>query len=134
MYAVHAFSTYRGTDAGFAERVSDAPAIDLVYLARQTDGDTALESELLAMFDRQSEALLSRLSAAASPRGPRASLAHTLKGSALAIGAARVADAAGALEKALESEVATEGSLAAALSRLSDAVAESRAAIADLRG
>jgi HPt (histidine-containing phosphotransfer) domain-containing protein len=61
--------------------------------------DPALEIELLEMFDRQSARLVSQL----MELGPadvaaRADLAHRLRGSALALGATRVAAAAQALE------------------------------------
>jgi HPt (histidine-containing phosphotransfer) domain-containing protein len=76
------------------------PAIDLVHLARQTDADPALEEELLTMFGRQAEAILARL-AATPPLSMAATgnMAHQLVGSALAIGAGRVAEAARTLEE-----------------------------------
>ena len=63
------------------------PPIDLVHLARATDGDELLELELLAMFDRQSAKLAERVTFADLPRRARADIAHRLRGSALAIGA-----------------------------------------------
>jgi HPt (histidine-containing phosphotransfer) domain-containing protein len=69
------------------------PPIDLIHLARQTHGDRDLETELLGLFRRQAGQIMDRLSADlpgdAIPW--RADLAHTLKGSARAIGAVRVA-------------------------------------------
>jgi HPt (histidine-containing phosphotransfer) domain-containing protein len=69
------------------------PPIDLIHLARQTHGDRDLETELLGLFRRQAGQIMDRLSADlpgdAIPW--RADLAHTLKGSARAIGATRVA-------------------------------------------
>ena len=56
----------RGETAG-VER-----AIDLVHLARQTDGDEQLEAELLAMFDRQSQKLAERVKFTELPRRARA--------------------------------------------------------------
>ena len=47
------------------------PAIDLVHLARQTDGDDALEAELLAMFDRQAAKIVAKLARAKLRRRPR---------------------------------------------------------------
>jgi HPt (histidine-containing phosphotransfer) domain-containing protein len=104
------------------------PAIDLVHLARATDGDESLEAELLAMFDRQSEKLLARVGVAELPRRARADVAHRLRGSALAIGAFAVARAAEALEARLEGE----GEPQAEISALGEAVAAARAAIARL--
>ena len=72
--------------------VSDGRPIDLVHLSKQTFGERDLESELLRLFDRQSRQIVDRLT-----DGPvtesrwRADLAHTLKGSARAVGAFGVA-------------------------------------------
>ena len=68
----------------------DGP-IDFAHLGRITLGDTGLEHEVLAMFSAQSAHLIDAI--AALPEDVRA-LAHTLKGSARAIGAFAVADAA----------------------------------------
>jgi HPt (histidine-containing phosphotransfer) domain-containing protein len=110
------------------------PAIDLVHLARQTDGDTALEVELLALFDRQSGTLLTELSVEGPARRHRADVAHKLRGSALAIGAGRVASAAQTLETLLSSDCLGPRECERALDGLAAAVAEARAAIAELLG
>jgi HPt (histidine-containing phosphotransfer) domain-containing protein len=106
----------------------NARPIDLVHLARATDGDESLEAELLAMFDRQSEKLIERVRLVDLPRRARADIAHRLRGSALAIGAFAVAEAASALEAAFEGE----GEPTAELAALEAAVGEARAAIAAL--
>ena len=106
----------------------NARPIDLVHLARATDGDESLEAELLAMFDRQSEKLIERVRLADLPRRVRADVAHRLRGSALAIGAFAVAQAASALEAAFEGE----GEPTAELAALDAAVGQARAAIAAL--
>ncbi len=72
--------------------------LDLVHLSRQTLGEEALEGELLALFDRQAGDAMGRLSA---PFGKRAEIAHMLKGSARAVGAFGVAEAADRLETAI---------------------------------
>jgi HPt (histidine-containing phosphotransfer) domain-containing protein len=99
----------------------DGP-IDFEHLSRMTLGDAGLEQEVLAMFVAQSTTLVSTL--AAMPVDARA-LAHTLKGSARAIGAFSVADAAARLEAAIARGFDTS----AALAELGETVAEARAAI-----
>ena len=118
----------------FAARDAGEPAIDLVHLARQTDGDAALELELLALFDRQSGKLLDELSVEVPARHLRADMAHKLRGSALAIGAGRVASAAQRLETLLNSDRSSPHECERALDGLAAAVAEARAAIAELLG
>jgi HPt (histidine-containing phosphotransfer) domain-containing protein len=104
----------------------DDRPVDLVHLARTTFGDRALEREVLQLFDRQSDILIARMRTAA----PAAitTLAHTLKGSARSIGAARVARAAELLELACRTGRPT----GEALDRLAAASDEARAAIAEL--
>lgn len=78
---------------------ADGPAIDLVHLSRQTLGDTALERELLTLFAQQARSVMARL--AGSPRLELrfvADLVHTLKGSARAVGAGKVAQVAEIVE------------------------------------
>jgi HPt (histidine-containing phosphotransfer) domain-containing protein len=99
----------------------DGP-IDIAHLARMTLGDAGLEREVLAMFSAQAVGLIGRLKALPTDT---TELAHTLKGSARAIGAFRVADAAEALETATRSG----DDPARALAELNDAVAQSRTAI-----
>ncbi|NLR96271.1 Hpt domain-containing protein [Rhizobium sp. P38BS-XIX] len=71
-------------------------AIDLVHLGKQTMGDKALEVEVLQMFARQARSCLHEIASGDETRIVAAS--HKLKGAASAVGAFRVADAAGALE------------------------------------
>ena len=77
--------------------VPDEAPLDLAHLHRMTCGDAALEREVLALFAAQSAVLLPRLCLRPDESGD---LAHTLKGSAQAIGAHHVADAAEAFEAA----------------------------------
>jgi HPt (histidine-containing phosphotransfer) domain-containing protein len=79
---------------------TDLPILDLDHLRRQTFGDVALERELLALFIEQCGKLFPLLSGD-DLRGDRAVAAHTLKGSARAIGAWRLASLAEPLEAAL---------------------------------
>ena len=74
------------------------PPIDLDHLREVTLGDPALEREVLRLFVDQTAALMRTLAALPADA---AHLAHTLKGSARAVGAFGVADAAAALEAAL---------------------------------
>ena len=102
--------------------VPDDGPIDMAHLGRMTLGDLSLEREVLAMFAGQSAGLVEAL---AGLPANAATLAHTLKGSARAIGAYRVAEAAERLEAALHDDVdASE-----ALLELGDSVVEARAAI-----
>lgn len=78
------------------------PVLDLVHLSRQTCGDSALELELLTTFEQQAGLILARLNEGKSAALDfKADLAHTLKGSARAIGALAVAQTAEDYEIAL---------------------------------
>jgi len=99
----------------------DGP-IDVEHLRRMTLGDIGLEHEVLAMFAAQSAKLLDTLDTLPAEAG---ALVHTLKGSAKAIGAFAVAEAAALLEAVL----ADRGDPSEALAELGDAVALARTAI-----
>jgi HPt (histidine-containing phosphotransfer) domain-containing protein len=99
----------------------DGP-IDIEHLQRMTLGDASLEREVLAMFSAQAIKLIGTLATLPSDAG---ALAHTLKGSARAIGAFGVADAAGHLEAAIQNG----DDPSEALTVLNDAVAQARTAI-----
>jgi HPt (histidine-containing phosphotransfer) domain-containing protein len=99
----------------------DSP-IDIEHLGRMTLGDASLEHEVLAMFAAQSVTMIGALATLPPDAG---ALAHTLKGSARAIGAFAVADAAESLEAALNNG----DNPAQALIGLKDAVAQARSAI-----
>ncbi|GJD62863.1 Hpt domain-containing protein [Methylobacterium frigidaeris] len=88
------------------------PLLDRAHLDRQTFGDADLAREVLALFAGQCDRLVPGLSDLDLAPDARADLAHTLKGSALGIGAARVAALAGRLEAALR---AGDGETARAL-------------------
>jgi HPt (histidine-containing phosphotransfer) domain-containing protein len=100
----------------------DGP-IDTGHLERMTLGDPSLEREVLAMFSAQAVRLIGMLGTV--PADAMAAQAHTLKGSAQAIGAFRVADAAEYLEIRLRNGDDWSGALAG----LREAVAEARTAI-----
>jgi HPt (histidine-containing phosphotransfer) domain-containing protein len=99
----------------------DSP-IDTEHLRRMTLGDASLEHEVLAMFSAQAVGLITALAVLPADAG---ALAHTLKGSARAIGAFAVADAAGRLEAVLHGG----GNPSRALTELNDAVAGARTAV-----
>ncbi len=107
----------------------DDRPIDLVHLSKQTFGERDLESELLRLFDRQSRQIVERLTDGPVSEGRwRADLAHTLKGSARAVGAFGVAAAADAYE--LDARAGAD--LARALAALTASVAAAHGAIAEL--
>jgi HPt (histidine-containing phosphotransfer) domain-containing protein len=113
--------------AATAKRADPSPpvreaAIDALHLARMTLGEPSLEREVLALFDRQAEMLLPRIRQGSA--SIVAATAHTLKGSALGIGAFAVARAAEAVERAPDAE------LNAAVEALSEALAAASAEIA----
>jgi HPt (histidine-containing phosphotransfer) domain-containing protein len=100
----------------------DDDVIDIEHLRRMTLDDDGLEREVLAMFSAQSAGLIGKLKTLPTDAG---ALAHTLKGSARAIGAFGVAEAADRLETLLRNS----GDPARALGELDDAVAQARAAV-----
>ena len=74
-------------------RQASSRPVDLVHLSRYTLGDRELEREVLGLFCTQSTIYIERLRAARSDKDWK-DAAHSLKGSASAIGAWRVAEAA----------------------------------------
>src|SRR5437868_3739776 len=99
----------------------DGP-IDFEHLKRMTLDDAGLEQEVLAMFVAQSARLMAALATRPADAG---ALAHTLKGSARAIGAFGVAETAARLEAVLANADDPSGQLL----ELADAVAQARTAI-----
>ena len=102
--------------------VPDDGPIDIAHLKRMTLGNADLEREVLAMFSAQAVGLAATLASLPSDAG---ALVHTLKGSARAIGAFAVADAASHLEVLLRKGEDP----AQALLQLNEAVTEARTAI-----
>ncbi len=105
--------------------VPEDSVIDVQHLGRMTLGEAALEAEVLGLFAAQSADLVARLKTIPADA---AALAHTLKGSARAIGAFRVAEAALGVEAAMKSD----GDVAGAITLLQRAVEEARAAIGQM--
>jgi HPt (histidine-containing phosphotransfer) domain-containing protein len=108
-------------------------SIDLVFLAQQSLGDRDLEVELLTLFEKQAETIAARLvkPVCSGDRKWQHDLAHTLKGSARAVGASRVAVSAEEFEAALAAGVSAE-TLAEYAGRLDHEVAAARKVILDL--
>ncbi|MFD0987657.1 Hpt domain-containing protein [Methyloligella solikamskensis] len=83
------------------EKLSTEPgktaALDRAHLARYTAGDAELEKELLTLFADQSGVYMERMRGAETEKAWR-DAAHSLKGSAKAVGAFDVAHAAEAAE------------------------------------
>jgi HPt (histidine-containing phosphotransfer) domain-containing protein len=103
-----------------------APCIDLTYLRRFTLDNTALEREVLELFADQAPLYLAALRGARHAKA-WSEAAHTLKGSARAVGAWRVAAAAEALEAAGYGSAGEDGPL---MREATEAVAEARHFIA----
>ena len=103
-------------------------ALDLVRLARQSQGNSELERELLGLFERQATQILAQLRTS-SGRQLQKDLAHTLATSARVVGAERVEQAALAFEGLAAAPVKAD-----ALERsLADLEAAVRAATAAIR-
>ena len=102
----------------------DGRPIDAVHLSRMTLGELGLQREVLSLFGRQADILLPRIRAGAP--AVAAASAHTLKGSAVSIGAFKVARAAEQVERAEDAKVA------AAIDTLARVLAEAQAEIARL--
>jgi HPt (histidine-containing phosphotransfer) domain-containing protein len=102
--------------------VPDDGPIDLDHLKRMTLGDAGLEREVLAMFSAQTAGLIATLEDLPADAG---ALAHALNGSARAIGAFGVAEAAGHLEAL----IADNADPSEALAELRDAVADACSAV-----
>ncbi len=115
------------------------PPIDLVHLARQCQGDRGLQAELLGLFRQVAGAEAEQLSDPGMGVKQKRDVAHKLRGSALTIGARRVARAAEAIEAlagSSEGEPRSGGTTAAsvAIRTLQAAVAEAIGEIERLRG
>jgi HPt (histidine-containing phosphotransfer) domain-containing protein len=74
--------------------------VDMAHLARYTGGDSALNAEVLSLFDGQINELVARLNSILAARDQKSwkEITHTLKGAARGIGAFGFADAAAAAE------------------------------------
>lgn len=91
--ASNLISPEMGTD----EDVGQRHPIDMVYLAKQTLGDSGLEAEILLMFNEIAAGYMARLLAGGT-KGEITHNLHTLKGASLGVGAASIANLAKAAE------------------------------------
>lgn len=117
---------HSGDAQGAQPHPAEASAVDWSYLARQSFGDHELERELLTLFSTQAAAFVARLAQPEQDAGRRA-IAHTLQGSARAIGAFDLANAAQDYESALNGAA---DECAARRDELSRRLGETRKAIA----
>jgi HPt (histidine-containing phosphotransfer) domain-containing protein len=101
-----------------ADFCPELAVLDESHLRRMTLGDQSLEHEVLQVFARQITLMLKRI--ARGEPAQAAAAAHTLKGSALGLGAWRVANAAERLEQA----AAGLGDMTGAVAALEDATSE----------
>lgn len=116
-------------DGGRDAVVHERGPIDREHLARYTLGEPTLEREVLALFAGQAEIHLTALKRATTDTAWYEA-AHTIKGSARAIGAWRVADCALAAEMLkLGCDLARRDAL---LEGIADTLAEACRYIADL--
>jgi HPt (histidine-containing phosphotransfer) domain-containing protein len=109
-------------------RLGEEP-IDFTHLFCMTLGDHGLEREVLALFDRQADMLLPRIRRGAPDMA--AASAHTLKGSAVGIGAFKVARAVEQVEQAQRLEI-RDAEITAAVDTLAAMLEEAKAEIARL--
>lgn len=77
-------------------RPSGGRPIDLVHLARQTGGDKALETEVLALFARQARQAVTQIGD--MKEAARSELAHKIAGAAKGVGAFEVARCSATIE------------------------------------
>ena len=87
----------KSSDGAGGSRQPDAAPIDIAHLRRFTLGDEVLEQEILALFIEQAPRTIDLLKHAHTKRDWSIA-AHTLKGSARAVGAWRLAEIAERLE------------------------------------
>lgn len=113
---------YEAPDNHTGYKPSAKRPIDLVHLATQTHGDKSLEVELLQIFAKLARQSMRDI-IAGTGEDPR-EIAHRLKGSARAIGAFSVSDAADLIE--------TSGADAGRIARLNAAVIDAENFIASL--
>jgi HPt (histidine-containing phosphotransfer) domain-containing protein len=116
-----------------AEAYDGAAAIDLRHLSRYTLGDPALEAEVLGLFAEQLPDTIDALKEACCDKAWYTA-AHTLKGSARAVGAWRLAQLAEQAERVPSLATVAEAELVAAIETAAREAGEFIAALAPARG
>jgi HPt (histidine-containing phosphotransfer) domain-containing protein len=107
----------------------DSKVLDLDHLRRQTAGDGALERELLALFEAQCARLQPLVCGGSRSPLERADAAHTLKGSARAVGAWRLALTVDRLETAFRNGIA-QAEMTGLMAGFDEALEATRGALA----
>lgn len=113
-------TTQDASEAPVARPAASRPPIDRAHLSRYTFGNAALEIEVLGLFAGQAPETLAWLRTAETAKAWR-DAAHTLKGSARAVGAWRVAELA---ERAEAIDPAARDARARIVAGLTAALAE----------
>jgi HPt (histidine-containing phosphotransfer) domain-containing protein len=106
--------------------VGRVSSVDFSHLENYVAGDRAVVREVLGLFSDQARTVLPTLNPAA-PGDTWRNAAHSLKGSALGIGAFALAEACGEAESARDASLEVKR---AVLGRVADALAEALADIA----
>ena len=112
--------------ASRSENSNTDDAIDRDHLAKYTFGNRDLEDEILELFAEQAMKLFDQLSGAGS-QSDWAFATHSLKGSARAVGAWKVAQSAERLEQLGYGAATAEAELNVLAARLNQAVAAASA-------
>ncbi|MEO0884024.1 MAG: Hpt domain-containing protein [Pseudomonadota bacterium] len=99
-----------------------APILDAAHLSDMTGGDVSLALEVIDIFRQQMD-IWSRMLEPSQPQQQWADAAHSLKGSALSVGAKRLADACKAAETlGREDRTVSAAEAGVALSGLKDEI------------
>jgi HPt (histidine-containing phosphotransfer) domain-containing protein len=110
---------FDGPHAAFGVPSSNRP-LDLVHLARQTGGDRVLETEILQLFRQQIGLCAGQLRMTSGRE--RKLIAHTVKGSARAVGAFGLSRIAAQIEEA-PSDAKLISAVEAEVARIRDFIA-----------
>ncbi|MEM9668995.1 MAG: Hpt domain-containing protein [Pseudomonadota bacterium] len=108
------------------------PVLDADHLSAMTGGDTGLAMEVIDIFRQQTE-IWSRMLTASMPQRQWADAAHSLKGSALSVGAMRLSEACKSAETlGREDRQVSDAEAGVALSAVKDEIGPALEAAAHL--